>query len=708
MSLVAEFSRRNVFRVGAAYLVAAWLLIQVAETLFPLFGFGDTPARIVVVVLAIGFVPALVLAWVFRLTPQGLRKESETAVPLSPQAGKRLDRMIMVVLALALCVFAFDRFVLDPQRESVRQTQFESQVEEARQRARDEALLESYGDKSIAVLAFVNMSDDAGNEFFSDGISEELLNLLAKIPELRVISRSSAFSYKGKDVKLGQIAAELNVAHVLEGSVRKVSDRVRITAQLIDARTDTHLWSETFDRQLGDIFAIQEEIASAVSERLQLSLLGEFPSPRTTDPDAYALYLQARFLGLQGSAEGYTQAIALLERVLAVDPGYTNAWDALAGNYLNQAGKDLRPWDDGFRLAREAAERALAIDPKFAPAYARLGWVALLQENNLALAARNYQRALELAPTNVRTIGDAASLLKGLGRMDECVALDEYVVARDPVNAVGHFNLGGSYLYAGRYEDAIAAFRTSLQLSPNRIGGYYQLGIAQLLGGDASHALESMQREPLDVLKLLGRVMAYHALGEGETADRLQAELIEKHEREAAYNIAYVMAYRGAADAAFDFLNEAVTYGDPGLTDIVAEPLFDSLRSDPRWLPFLESIGKAPDQLAAIAFKVRLLGSDKALLLGPNQTTSPEQLANLYGSSAPTDPHGERVSECVALTGGRRSSRPQILNPGCVANALSMFTLPSCRARSRSACVVRLPSAKNHQRYNVSYIHAPS
>lgn len=603
MSLVTEFSRRNVFRVGAAYLVAAWLLIQVAGTLFPLFGFGDTPARIVVVVLAIGFVPALVLAWVFRLTPQGLRRESGTEEPLSPRTGKRLDRMIIVVLTLALCVFAVDRFVLDPRRESVRETEFASQVEEARQRARDEARIGTYGDKSIAVLAFVNMSDDPGNEFFSDGISEELLNLLAKIPELRVISRSSAFTYKGKDVRLAQIAAELNVAHVLEGSVRKAGDRVRITAQLIDARTDTHLWSETFDRQLGDIFAIQDEIASAVSERLQLSLLGEVPRPRTTDPDAYALYLQARFLGLQGSAEGYTRAIALLERVLTIDPNYTNAWDALAGNYLNQAGKDLRPWDEGFGLARDAAERALAIEPTFGPAWGRLGWIALLHENDLPLAAQHYQRALELAPTNVRAIGDAASLLKSLGRMDECIALDEYVVARDPVNPAGHFNLGGSYLYAGRHEEAIAAFRVALQLSPNRIGGYYQLGIAELLGGDASQALGSMQREPLEVLKLLGSVMAYHALGEVEAADRLQAELIEKYAQEAAYNIGYVSAYRGAADTAFDFLEAAVANGDPGLADIVAEPLFDNLRSDRRWLPLLESIGKAPDQLAAVVFK---------------------------------------------------------------------------------------------------------
>lgn len=606
MSLFAEFSRRNVFRVGAAYLVAAWLLIQVAETLFPLFGFGDAPARVVVIVLAIGFVPALIMAWVFRLTPEGLLKESATEVPLSPQAGKRLDRLIMLALTLALSVFAFDRFVLDLQRESARQAQVESQLDEARQRARSEALASVYGDKSIAVLAFVNMSDDASNEFFSDGISEELLNLLSKIPELRVISRSSAFSYKGKDVKLAQIAKELSVAHVLEGSVRKSGDRVRITAQLIDARSDTHLWSETFDRQLGDIFEIQEEIAAAVSERLQLSLLGEPPRPRTTDPGAYALYLQARFLGAQGRAESYADAVALLEQVIAIDPGYPNAWDALAGNYVNQASKGLRSWDDGFALARAAAERAIAIDPKFAPAHARLGWVTLLRDNDLALAAQHYQRALELAPGNVSAVGDAASLLKSLGRMDECVALDEYVIARDPVNAVGHFNLGGSYLYAGRYDDAIASLRTALQLSPNRIGGYYQLGVAQLLGGNAMDALQSMQREPLEVLLLVGSALAQHALGGRSEADRLLAELMDKHAQEAAYNIAYVLAYRKQPDAAFDFLERAVTYGDPGLADVAFEPLFDNLHSDPRWLPFLRSIGRAPEQLNAIRFDLQL------------------------------------------------------------------------------------------------------
>lgn len=606
MSVVKEFNRRNVFRVGAAYLVAAWLIVQVSETLFSLFGFGEKPAQVVVILLAIGFVPALVLAWAFRLTPDGLRKESELDTPVSAGAGKRLDRIIMIVLALALCVFAIDQFLLDPWRDARREADVAKQVEDARQQGRTEALLESYGSNSIAVLPFVNMSEDTGNEFFSDGVSEELLNLLARIPELRVISRSSAFSYKGKDVRLAQVAAELNVAFILEGSVRKSGNRVRITAQLIDARSDTHVWSEAFDRELDDIFAIQAEIAATVTERLKLSLLGGAPRPRTTDADAYALYLHARYLTHQNTAESYDQAIELLDRVLAVDANYLPAWDALAVTYANQAARGLRPVDEGFNLARDAAQQALAVDANFAPAYARLGRVALLFDGNLPLAARHYQKALQLAPTNVSAIGDAATLLQSLGRMEESVALDEYVVARDPVNPVGHFNLGAGYLNAGRYAEAIAALETALQFSPRRIGGNYLLGKALLLNGDTDQVLAIMEQESLDVLRLLGQVIGHHAEGNALMANRLMGELISQHEQDAAYNIAYVYAYRGFADQAFAWLDKAVAYGDPGLADIVVESLFEPIRSDWRWLPFLESIGKAPAQLEAIEFNVRL------------------------------------------------------------------------------------------------------
>jgi TolB-like protein len=300
MSFIAELRRRNVLRVGAAYVAGAWLLIQVAQTLFPVFGLGDTAVRGVIVVLAIGLVPLLIFAWAFELTPEGLKRESEVdrSESITPQTGKKLDRVIMVVLALALGYFAFDKFVLAPQRE-------EAVAEAARKEGRTESLVKSYGDKSIAVLPFVNMSADKDQEYFSDGISEELLNLLAKIPELRVISRSSAFSYKGKDVKLAQVARELNVAHILEGSVRKAGNKIRITAQLIEARSDTHLWSETWDRNLDDIFAIQDEISAAVVARLRVTLLDQPPRPRELDPEAYALYLQARHLGRQSTAEDF-------------------------------------------------------------------------------------------------------------------------------------------------------------------------------------------------------------------------------------------------------------------------------------------------------------------------------------------------------------------------------------------------------------------
>ena len=608
MSVVREFRRRNVFRVGVAYLVAAWLIVQVADTLFSLFGFGERPAQVVVILLAIGIVPTLVLAWAFRLTPEGLRKESELDTPVSAGAGKRLDRIIMIVLALALAVFAIDQFLLDPWRDARREADVAQKVEEARLQGRTEALIESYGSNSIAVLPFVNLSDDAGNEFFSDGVSEELLNLLARIPDLRVISRTSAFSYKGKDIKLAQIAAELDVAFILEGSVRKAGNRVRITAQLIDARSDTQVWSEAFDRELDDIFAIQSEIAATVTERLKLSLLGGAPRPRTTNADAYALYLQARYQTHQNTAESYQQAIELLGRVLEIDANYLPAWDALAVTYANQAARGLRPANEGFNLARDAAESALAIDTNFAPAYARLGRVALLFDGNLALAARHYQKALQLAPGNISAIGDAATLLQSLGRMDQSVAFDEYVVARDPVNPVGHYNLGAGYLYAGRYDDAIASLETALQFSPRRIGGNYLLGKALLLKGESAQVLATMEKESLDVLRQLGRVIGHDAAGNADFADQLLNELIANHEQDAAYNIAYVHAWRGLADAAFSWLQKAVAYGDPGLADVAVEPLFSPIRSDPRWLPFLESVGKAPAQLDAIVFDVRLPG----------------------------------------------------------------------------------------------------
>jgi len=512
------------------------------------------------------------------------------------------------VLALALGYFAVDKFVLDPQREAAQQEQKTAEVTQARQEGRTEGLVESYGDKSIAVLAFQDMSQDKDQEYLSDGIAEELLNLLAKIPELRVISRSSAFSFKGQNLELPEIAERLNVFHILEGSVRKAGNRVRITAQLIEARSDTHLWSETYDRELDDIFAIQDEIAATVVAQLKITLLGAAPHVQATDPEAYALFLQARHLGRLGTPEGWEQSNALYQQALAIDPDYAAAWNGLASNYSNQASFGQLPMVEGVTKAREAAEQALAIDPDYAPAHAGLGAIAMMYDNELAQAARHIERALQLDPANIDTIDWASALLHSLGRTDEAVTLAEYVTALDPVSPEGHNNLGYSYSYAGRWDEAIASLQTAQRLSPGRIGAYYVIGVCLLHNGEPGAALASIQQESFEAYRLLGLVASHYALGDQTASDAALDELIGKYGLEWAYSIAYVLAYRGEADRAFEWLGKAKEYDNPGLLNIVVQPEFGNIESDPRWLPFLESIGRSPAQLDAIEFKVTLPG----------------------------------------------------------------------------------------------------
>ena len=610
MSLFAELKRRNVFRVGAAYVVVAWLVIQVVETIFPAFGFGDVVIRITTIVFAIGLLPTLIFAWAFELTPEGLKRESEVdrSQSITPHTAKKLDRIIMVSLALALGYFAFDKFVLDPQRDSASEAQKVTEVEQARQAGRTEALVESYGDKSIAVLPFVNMSDDAGNEYFSDGISEELLSLLAKLPELRVISRSSAFSFKGKDIAIPEIARQLNVAHILEGSVRKSGNTLRITAQLIEARSDTHLWSETWDRPLDDIFAIQDEIAATVVEQLKITLLGAVPRVQETDPEAYALYLQARHLWRQVTAEALEQSKALFEQSLAIDPDYAAAWVGLARNYTYQAGDPL-PYEEGFTLAREALEKALAINPDYAPAHAVLGWIAMAYDNDLAQAARHLERALQLDPADTDIIRTAATLLWSLGRLDEAIALNEYASARDPVDPLGHSTLGLSYLLAGQWDDAIASLETTLRLSPGRIGAHYLIGLALLFKGEAEAALESFRREEgSEVWQVKGQALALYALGRKEEYRAKLDELIERWGDQWPSEVAHVYAWMGDADAAFQWLGRAVAQKTVGLDQQVLHHFFHPLHTDPRWTAFLEDVGSSPAQLDAIEFEVTLPG----------------------------------------------------------------------------------------------------
>ena len=601
MSFFEELKRRNVLRVAAAYIVAAWLLIQVAETIFPLFGFDDTPARVVVIALSILFIPAVIIAWVFELTPEGLKRDDEVdhSQSIAPQTGKKLDRIIMVVLAVAVGFFAFDKFVLSESRES-------SIAEAAREEGRSEALVVLYGEKSIAVLPFVNLSSDQEQEYFADGLSEELLNLLAKIPTLRVIARTSSFSYKGRDIDDADVSRELNVDNLLSGSVRKAGNKVRITTKLIRAEDDSHLWAETYERTLDDIFRIQDEIAVAVVTQLKVKLLGEIPTSEKADPRAYALYLQAREQARQYTAEGFEHSIELYQQALHIAPDYAAVWADLAESYIWLTNRALVDINEGYAQARKAANKALTLDSDHALAYASLGRIAMVHDSNLESAAQNLERALELDSTNPQIIRAAATLLTNLVHLKEAIGLLEYAAARDPVNSDVHANLALAYYYAGRAEEAIASYRTALSLSPGAFGLQSFIGAALLFNDEPAAALTAIQQEPNEAWRLVGEAMAYHALGQAAESDAKLAELIEKYDEEWTYNISYVLAYRGETDQAFERLDKAMKRNDPGLSEIAPAPEFANIKSDPRWLPFLESIGKAPQQLAAIEFKVTL------------------------------------------------------------------------------------------------------
>ncbi len=494
MSFFRELNRRNVIRVGAAYAVTAWLLIQVAETIFPLFGFGDTPARVVVVVLAIGLIPTLVLAWAFEWTPEGLRRDADVdrGRPAALDNAKRLDRIIMAVLALALGYFAFDKFVLDPARDA-------KIAESARQQGRAQAIVEAYGERSIAVLPFVNMSTDPEQAYFSDGMAEELLNLLAAIPDLRVISRSSAFTYKDRSVPIPTIASELGVSYVLEGSVRKAGDTVRITAQLIEGHSDRHLWSETYDRSLEDIFAIQDEISAAIVGELESALgivmADAADSHATTDIEAYEAYLRGQYLMAQRTNESIAGAVEEFSQAVALDPYYAPAQAglALATRFLSETQFGDLPKAEALARARPHAERALELDPDLPEAHAAMAYVLVTMET-IDQAIDHFRHAVALNPNYAEGAMWLGGFLADQGNYQESFNLLERAVRSDPLSVAALSNYFGALVARGRLSEAQRVLNKLASLSPHHYRQYW-LSFKSLDGNWAEAALLALRAE---------------------------------------------------------------------------------------------------------------------------------------------------------------------------------------------------------------------
>ncbi len=443
---------------------------------------------------------------------------------------------------------------------------------------------------SIAVLPFVNMSADKDQEYFSDGLAEELLNVLAKIPELKVTSRSSSFQFKGKNEDLRVIGEKLNVATILEGSVRKQGSRVRITAQLIKVSDGFHLWSETYDRDLTDIFAVQEEIARAVAASLKTTLLAaSAPASRTTTPEAYNTLLMAHhFLTLSG-IENANKALAYSQKSIQLDPNYAPAWAELARVTVTRS-IYTGEVHDTYRQAREAAERALALDPNLASAHVAMGRIKKDYDWEWDGAQASYHRALALEPSNAAAINGAAMVSLILGHCDEALELSRQAVAIDPLRAEEHHVYAYNAWSAGRVDEAEREARKALEIDPEYPWAHYLLGQVYLARSNPQNALSEMGQERHPGFRLQGFALAYAALARKKESDDALHQLIKERELDMAYQIAEVYASRGDSDLAFEWLDRAYGLRDGGLTFIKSDPLLKNIRSDPRFTALLKKM----------------------------------------------------------------------------------------------------------------------
>lgn len=460
---------------------------------------------------------------------------------------------------------------------------------------------------SIAVLPFTDLSPGKDHEYFADGLAEELLNVLSRIHGVRVASRTSAFSFKGTKLDLPAVARKLNVATILEGSVRMAGKRIRVGAHLIQTTTDSHLWSQSYDRELDDIFAVQDEIAQAVVAELRTTLLGGRQDASATaqvkaevqaavtdrgkDAEAYQLYLQGRF-SVDRFTPGDTAAgIEHYRQAVALDPEFALAWAWLARAYADQAAYAWAPAAQSFERARDAAERSLQLNPDLAEGHAVLGLCRLANDRNWRGAEASFRRALELAPGNALVLRHAAMMAACLGRDDEAIPLLRRAVTLDPLSVPAQRLLGQRCLFAGLLADSEAALDKVRELNPRGGFTHYWLGMNHLAHGRRDEALSAFKREANDVFRLLGLAVGEHALGRRPAADAVLIELIDKHAGSAAFQIAGACAWLGDADQAFHWLDQANRQHDPGLVEVKAEILLRNIHGDPRWRAFLATMG---------------------------------------------------------------------------------------------------------------------
>jgi TolB-like protein/Flp pilus assembly protein TadD len=573
----SELKRRNVYKVAIAYAVIAWLLMQIASQIFPFFEIPNWAVRLVVLLLIIGFPIALIIAWAFEATPEGIKLTEAADASGQRSRGGAWIYIVVIGAALSVGLFFLGRYTAS--RKQTESTELPQ--------------------KSIAVLPFENLSEEKGNAYFADGIQDEILARLSKISDLKVISRTSTQKYKSAPDNLREIAKQLGVANILEGSVQKAADQVRVNVQLINALNDAHLWSDIYDRKLTDIFAVESDIAKTIADTLEAKLThteqSAIAARPTEDNEAHELYLKGRYFFGKRTVEDLKRAIDYFNQALAKDPNYAPAYAGIADSYVllpeysNESSTELYP------KARAAAEKALAIDNDLAEAHVSLG---LLHgaDFNLNPSKREFERALKLNPNYAAAhyfLG--LTVLAPLGQLDQALAELKRAVELDPFSAIMNTNFGLCYILARRYPEAIAQLRKATELDPNFSQAHVFLGRALEVSGDSAGAIREYEKA-YEVEKAHGTgakdvgspwlAYAYALQGEREKALQLLGQLEDLERRNGgvfAFGLAMVHLRLGQKEQAIDWLERSHLKKELPTSFIKVNPELDPLRGDARF-----------------------------------------------------------------------------------------------------------------------------
>ena len=589
-----ELKRRNVYKVAVAYAVIGWLLVQVATQVFPFFEIPNWAVRLVVLIIIVGLPIALVLAWAFELTPEGIKRTEDVDPGAAARAPKKHAWIYIVVIgaAISVALFFLGRYTAGRPRQS-----------------------EATMGKSIAVLPFDNLSRDPDNAYFCEGVQDEILTRLAKVADLKVISRTSTHYFKSAPDNLPQIAKQLGVMNILEGSVQKANDQVRVNVQLINAMTDAHLWADTYDRKLTDIFAVESEIAKTIADTLQAKLSGAekiaISKTPTANPEAYELYLKGRFFWNKRTGADLRKAIGYFNQAIEKDPNYALAYSGLADSYALLSVFGVASPQNSIPQARAAAKKALELDDTLAEAHTSLGRILGPYDFEFDRSIAEFERAIRLDPNYAMAHHWLSwGPLTALARVDRAIAEGKRAVELDPLSLINNADLGGNvYLNARRYDEAMAQLRKTLEIDPRFYLTHYYLGQAFQLKGKLTEAIAEYQKaveldDDPEALAYLGQ--AYARAGQRDEARKILARLTEEAKSRYVSGYAMTLMFMGLGDKeqAIDALERAYREGAGNdLFTIRVDPMLDDLRGEPRFEALAEKIVPAAEFKSATAVK---------------------------------------------------------------------------------------------------------